>query len=193
MVCCFISGCDRKVVARGWCKNHYERWRVHGDAAFPVRERCMEGSRTVVQGYWVLTGQKGHPLAGKNGALAEHRMVLYAKLGPDPQNCHWCGCGPLGWRGSPGSIIHVDHVDRDKLNNDPENLVPACIRCNTSRHQNLLTVDDVQAVRELYVAGKLTQAALGEIFGVSPMTISRVVNRPLWLVKGGDAHEETAG
>lgn len=28
---CTIEDCDRVVIARGWCKGHYSRWRRHGD------------------------------------------------------------------------------------------------------------------------------------------------------------------
>ena len=28
---CSIDGCDGRVVARGWCGKHYQRWKTHGD------------------------------------------------------------------------------------------------------------------------------------------------------------------
>lgn len=28
---CSIGGCGRKVIARGWCSKHYQRWSNHGD------------------------------------------------------------------------------------------------------------------------------------------------------------------
>lgn len=34
---CSISGCSRRVLARGWCGTHYQRWRLAGDP--------MEGGR----------------------------------------------------------------------------------------------------------------------------------------------------
>ena len=85
----------------------------------------------VSQGYRVLTGQQGHPLAASNGLLHEHRAVLYTKIGPGVHLCHW-GCGRLlHWGGHGG--IHADHVDGDTLNNSEENLVPSCVSCNRRR------------------------------------------------------------
>jgi hypothetical protein len=83
------------------------------------------------EGYRILTGQQDHPLAQKDGQLAEHRKVLYDKIGPGPHACHW-GCGKrLEWGGWDG--IHADHLDEDRLNNSPENLVPSCLKCNWDR------------------------------------------------------------
>jgi hypothetical protein len=81
------------------------------------------------EGYWILTGQR-HPLA-REGAVAEHRKVLYDAIGPGPHECHW-DCGrSLGWGGRNG--IHADHVDGDKTNNSVENLVVSCGPCNALR------------------------------------------------------------
>ena len=72
-----------------------------------------------------------HPLASPAGKLAEHRRVLYDKIGPGPHECHW-GCGRLlEWGGRDG--ICADHLDADRSNNDPENLVPSCVVCNVHR------------------------------------------------------------
>ena len=92
------------------------------------------GSFVTDQGYRVLTGQQGHPLVDKNGSVGEHRAVLYAKIGPDPHPCYW-GCGKTVYWFSPYrlTVLCADHVDSDRLNNDPENLVPSCFKCNWDR------------------------------------------------------------
>lgn len=82
-------------------------------------------------GYKDLHMQQEHPLARKGGLLGEHRKVLYEKIGPGPHLCHW-GCGKLlEWGGLSGIV--ADHLDDDKLNNDPDNLVPSCSPCNCRR------------------------------------------------------------
>jgi hypothetical protein len=80
----------------------------------------------------------GHPLASRNGKVYEHRLVLYDKVGPSPQSCHWCGkrivwlvADPI-WPNDP-RLIFADHLDRDTANNDPDNLVPVCFNCNIAR------------------------------------------------------------
>jgi hypothetical protein len=78
----------------------------------------------------------GHPLAGINGYVRVHRLVLYQKIGPGEQRCHWCGC-PLQWMvgvpvNTPRFLI-ADHVDEDTLNNGPDNIVPSCSACNSGR------------------------------------------------------------
>jgi hypothetical protein len=86
---------------------------------------------TFRKGYLFLTGQQDHPIANADGTLAEHRKVLYDAIGPGPHECHW-GCGRLlEWGGRDG--IHADHLDGDKTNNTPENLVVSCGPCNCLR------------------------------------------------------------
>ena len=87
------------------------------------------------QGYVVLRYQHDHPLASRHGELLEHRAVLYAKIGPGPHPCHWCG-KQREW-GGPGGI-HADHLDTDRQNNDPENLVPSCKKCNGDRGKKVI-------------------------------------------------------
>lgn len=85
----------------------------------------------VALGYRNLTTQYGHPLANSSGVVSEHRRALYDKIGPGLHPCHW-GCGKvLEWGGILG--ICVDHLDDDKVNNDPDNLVPSCLVCNMQR------------------------------------------------------------
>lgn len=84
------------------------------------------------EGYRILQRQDGHPLAGKNGRLYEHRKVLYDSIGPGPHECYW-GCGSsVDWGGGHEGLV-ADHLDGDTLNNTPENLVPSCRMCNWNR------------------------------------------------------------
>lgn len=88
------------------------------------------------QGYVVLRYQFDHPLASFYGELLEHRKVLYEKIGPGSHPCHWCGKMREWANGGQG--IHVDHLDDDKLNNNPDNLVPSCKRCNGYRSKEVI-------------------------------------------------------
>ena len=67
---------------------------------------------------------RGHPLAGRDGRVLEHRLVLYDRLGPGPHPCARCGRS-LEWR-----QLDVDHVNADPSDNRPENLQPCCAKCN---------------------------------------------------------------
>lgn len=86
-----------------------------------------------VYGYIMLSGKQDHPLSKLDGVLAEHRMVLHAKIGPGPHNCYWCRCvvvwSSVDWK----SNLVVDHLDDDRTNNDPANLEPSCNLCNWNR------------------------------------------------------------
>ena len=74
-----------------------------------------------------------HPLASKHGIVYVHRKVLYDEIGPGPHACHWCGA-EIDWKpkGTPGEL-QPDHLNNDGADNRPENLVPSCRRCNTTR------------------------------------------------------------
>lgn len=82
----------------------------------------------------------GHPLAGATGLVAEARVVLYAQIGPGEHPCHWCGTKvrwTTGLRGNLAGSLIADHLDSNELNDAPENIVPACGRCNGTRTQGI--------------------------------------------------------
>jgi hypothetical protein len=101
---------------------------------YTERGLAMQATRTP-KNYRSVTAN-GHPLAGKSRVMLLHRKLLFDRIGPGSHPCHWCG-EPVEWRvGRPtiGSLV-VDHVDHDKLNNAPENLVPSCNPCNGHRQR----------------------------------------------------------
>lgn len=77
----------------------------------------------------------GHPIAPPGGTVAESRLVLYDKIGPGTHPCEWCE-KPVTWK--PGDrtsadSLFADHLDWNRHNNDPANLVPSCNACNAHR------------------------------------------------------------
>ena len=77
-----------------------------------------------------------HPLAYSGGYVITSRKILYDKIGPGPHSCHWCKRS-IDWivmiKGKTRMGIVGDHLDNNWRNNSPENLVPACQRCNGTR------------------------------------------------------------
>lgn len=112
------------------CKMHYHRWYRHRD----VDRSAHETDVTVSLGrHYRVVAAKGHPLAMANGRAYEHRVVLYDKIGPGPHECHWCGAR-VEWVGKCEPFeLQPDHLNNDGGDNRPENLVPCCRACNTTR------------------------------------------------------------
>lgn len=78
---------------------------------------------------------RGHPLAPPSGMVAVSRLVLYEKIGAGTHPCNWCDT-PVKWMPGAGlaeGALLADHLDWDRNNDDPENLVPSCNRCNAHR------------------------------------------------------------
>lgn len=86
-----------------------------------------------------------HPLAGRTGYISRARAVLYEKIGPGKHSCHWCDA-PIEWmkgkRGGMKGAVIADHVDRDIMNDAPDNLVASCHTCNATRNREDLIESD---------------------------------------------------
>lgn len=128
---CSVEGCGMVVKGRRLCGMHYMRARRH-DGDVTAGEGRYGNGYTRSDGY-VETRRTGHPLARANGHVLMHRVVLFDAIGPGPHPCHWC-FAPVDWRhGVVADALIVDHVDRNRSNNDRANLVPSCNQCNTAR------------------------------------------------------------
>lgn len=94
---CSIDGCGLKHDAKGYCHQHYKRWKLHGDPL--VVKRAPSGV-----GY---IGKKGHlHISINNKDTTVHRVIAEKAFGkPLPK----------------GAQIH--HADGNPLNNEPSNLV----------------------------------------------------------------------
>jgi hypothetical protein len=138
---CSVDGCGRPRAAktngtrRSMCSGHYSRKQVHGDvrADQPIVAYAPSGTGHVGSGGYWLDQQPDHPLAfPSSGKVLRHRAVLYESIGPGSHPCHWCK-RMVAWEDAPPNGLVADHVDGDRFNNDPANLVPSCQTCNLNR------------------------------------------------------------
>jgi hypothetical protein len=128
--------------------------------------------------YFGFKSQRGHPVSR---SVMVHRLVAFQKYG---QECF------DGW-----SVVR--HLDGNKLNYRPENIVlgtqsqnmldlPRSVRLrNGSMAARKLTPDQV---KELLVdrAGGMKYSQLSEKYGLQKSTISYIVNRKSYNVEGVD-------
>lgn len=90
---------------------------------------------------------KGHAIAPPSGLVALARLTLYDKLGPGEHSCHWCEKLITWQRGLTADCLVADHLDWDRNNDAPDNLVASCLKCNAHRtrvgNRTVLTDDDL--------------------------------------------------
>lgn len=127
---CDAPDCEKPADSGRHCGMHRARLTRLGSLDLPPKRQ----RRTHSHGYLILRA-KGHPTANSRGFAYEHRVALYDAIGPGAHPCHWCGTEVSWDRSYPQHRdgLVVDHLDEDKANNDPSNLVPSCSVCNFQR------------------------------------------------------------
>lgn len=126
---CSVPECDKCIRSSGcrYCETHYYRIRRNGTLELKRKHNetlCLDG--------YVKDSE-----AKSLGFYRQHRRVLFEKIGEGSHKCHHCGTW-LSWEKNypeHRDALTVDHLDEDKSNNDPDNLVPCCGACNLKRSQ----------------------------------------------------------
>lgn len=96
-----------------------------------------------------MVNAPGHPLAFKGRYIPAARLILWEKIGPGEHPCHYCGT-IVAWlpgAATAAGALVADHKDRDGMNDDPDNLVPACQTCNIFNSERVVRDDEVFLTR----------------------------------------------
>lgn len=108
---CSIEGCGKQAVARGWCPQHWARWRKHGDPLITLPHARARPRGTPAQEALI---ERDVQLRCKYGiSLAEYEAMAEAQEG----RCALCGTVPKRRKstkhGHPWAPLVVDHDHGD--------------------------------------------------------------------------------
>jgi hypothetical protein len=189
---CSVDGCDKAVIARGLCNNHYKRWRRHGDPTGGAVRGLTAEERFLAKveksdDCWIWTashkGNDGYGAFwdGTNRAprrphiVYAHRWAYEHWVGEIPEGlevCHSCDT-PL--------CVKPDHLF---AGTHSENMADSAakgrqgVNAGSRNGRARLTREQVAEIRE--AVGE-SRSALARRFGVSTATISKIVLGRTWV------------
>lgn len=132
---CSVDGCEKRILARGWCQRHYGKWRRHGDPLYvPQREKSPHTR------FWEKVEEQGECwvwVAGKDwdgygifsvgySSPRAHRYAYEQLVGPVPAG------------------LELDHLCRNRACVNPAHLDPVTSRVNTLRGESPPSVNAVR-------------------------------------------------
>lgn len=185
---CAIDGCEKPLLARGWCGMHYHRWERYGDplAGSTFRGEKQKYYETVVLAYdgddcLIWPYQRGAYGYGSInipgvGTRYVHRLACEAINGPPPSSAHEaahnCGNGAGGCC-NPKHLRWATRTEnqRDRVGHGTSN--------RGSKH-GMSKLDEFTVPQILAARGTESQRKIGARFGVSQAAVSMIFSGERW-------------
>lgn len=188
---CSIEGCLKPSTQRGWCRVHYMRWYRHGDPLMGADTRApageperffrmvvlkFEGDECLTWPYNKAGDGYGRLRRGKSQQRVA-RLVCEAVHGPQPSKAHevahTCGKGKEACC-NPRHLRWSTHAD-----NMADRLTHGTLPRGERNGNSVITEADAITIRSL--RGKLSQRAIGLMFGIGQAQVSRIQLGLNWM------------
>jgi hypothetical protein len=186
MATCSIEGCEKTVLARGYCSRHYNAWRKHGDPLKRVviergshekwiADACNSDTDDCV--VWPFKSQyrKGYGMTWFRGSpTGVHRTVCILVNGEPPigtECAHSCGNNKCA---NPRHLRWATPVENqaDKIRHGTD-------RRGEANAQAKLSEENVREILDLIQLGR-THKSIADQFGVSRELVSQISRRVIW-------------
>lgn len=190
---CFFEGCASELVARGMCQHHYNKMSQEGRIGefkkLPRPRQSLEdrfrriGWATTAGGCWEWKGSRngrgyGQVSSGRRSASGHMQPMLAPRAsweihrGPIPPGmaiCHTCDNPPC---------VNPEHLFLGTRRDNNADMARKRRSLNGERSpQSKLTDSQVDAIRERYAAGGVSQEALAAEYGISRSYVSMLARR----------------
>lgn len=196
---CTIGGCEKRLLARGWCAAHYDRWRKYGDplgaSTRPKRQPLQWLTEQLsFSGDECLPYPFGRTGTGYGAVYVEggkqvmaHRWVCEQMRGPPRQGdwaAHSCANGHLG-------CVNPRHLRwaTPKENGEDRVAHGNCPRGVTHPHAKLR---EDQALAIYTLKGTATSSEAGRKFGVTRDIVRGIWRGQTWAWLTGEPRYKPA-
>lgn len=188
---CTIEGCNKPLVARGWCLKHYSRWKRQGDPnklldespltrfwkrvdkEGPLYERLSSRCWRWTGYVFSIGGYGG--LALNNSIVLAHRFSWEVHRGAIPEDkmvLHQCDNRLCV---SPKHLF----LGNARINMDDKVKKERQARGETNGRA-ILTEEQVKEIRSIYAQGSTSYRLLAYKYRVDNTTIAGIIRRRLW-------------
>src|SRR5690625_5211179 len=180
---CQVDECERPRLCRGFCRTHYERWRKHGDPTVSITRtgmaevdrfwdqvdrrsdgECWPWLGSVDQGgYGVFSVRRQATRAHRYAVVLAGRALLASEV-----VMHSCDNPPCV---NPAHLHIGTQADNiaDKMAKGRHRAL-----VGVQSHRAKLSDADVRKIRELCERGEISQARIGEMYGIGQDQVSRI-------------------
>ena len=160
---CAVESCDRDARARGWCKMHWKRWKVHGDPAYtrpapaPIPPCAVDGCDNPKHGYiycskhyqrWKTNGDPlivgdhypGRPRLEIPSYAGVHKRLSRERGRATQFACATCGLPAHEWSYNGGAADEVTENYKGTLiaySVDQSSYSPRCRPCHRRMDDSL--------------------------------------------------------